>query len=218
MNVKLAAQTLSATNANILNIYYGAETTQTALCCKHMNNFFNCLNVKSTKEEDYSRNEFLKPYATENDLRFDWLQNTLLPYFNNWKHNILQRPGNFTASAREKMFIFRQTHESKQIICYSVIEATKYLLKEGFQFVLTKRFCKDVLEKYFGRQRGIGQRNDNPTVFQFGYNDSIIRMQRSVNIRSTYKNKRTNSWNDVDNQLLLKSEITFCVDLFLCTV
>ena len=128
------------------------------------------------------------------------------------------RPGNFTASAKEKMFIFRQTHESIQIICYSVIEATKYLLKEGFQFVLKKRFCQDVLEKYFGHQRGIGQRNDNPTVFQFGYNDNIIRMQRSVNIRSTYKNKRTNSWNDVDNQFLPKSEITFCVDLFLCTV
>ena len=33
VNVKLAAQTLSATNANILNNYYGPETTQTALCC-----------------------------------------------------------------------------------------------------------------------------------------------------------------------------------------
>ena len=33
VNVKLAAQTLSATNANILNNYYGPETTQTALYC-----------------------------------------------------------------------------------------------------------------------------------------------------------------------------------------
>ena len=49
-----------------------------------------------------------------------------MPYFNNWKHNILQRPGNFTA---------KQTHEGIQITCYyDVIEATKYLLKEGFQF------------------------------------------------------------------------------------
>ena len=63
---------------------------------------------------------------TENDFRFDWLQNTLLPYFNNRKHKILQRPGNFTASAREKMFISRQTHEGIQITCYSVIETSKY--------------------------------------------------------------------------------------------
>ena len=74
------------------------------------------------------------------------------------------------------MFISRQTHDGIQITCYSVIEATKYLLKEGFQFVLTECFCQDVLEEYFGRQRGIGRRNDNPTVFQFGYNDNIIRM------------------------------------------
>ena len=59
MNVKLAAQTLSATNANILNNYYGPETTQTALYCKHII-FFDWLNVQSTKEGDYSRNE-LKP-------------------------------------------------------------------------------------------------------------------------------------------------------------
>ena len=93
---------------------------------------------------------------TENDFRFDWLQNTLLPYFHNWKHNILQRPGNFTVSAREKMFASGQTHEGIQITCYSVIEATKCLLKEGLQFVLTERFWQDVLEEYFGRQRGIG--------------------------------------------------------------
>ena len=42
--------------------------------------------------------------------------------------------------------------------------------------MLTERFCQDVLEMYFGRQRGIGRRDGNPTVFQFGYNDNIIRM------------------------------------------
>ena len=152
---ELAAQILIATNANILNNYYGPETTQTALYCKHMTNFFDCLNVKSTKKGDYSTNEFLKPYTIENDFQFDWLQNTLLPYFNNWKH-ILQRPENFRASAREKMFISRQSHVGIRITCYSVIAANKYLLKEGFQFVLTERFCQEVLEEYFGCQWGIG--------------------------------------------------------------
>ena len=89
-----------------------------------------------------------------------------MPYFNDWEYllHILQRPGNFTVSAREKMFISRQAHEGIKITCYSVIEATKYLLKKGFQFVLTESFCQDVLEKNFGRQRGIGQRT---TIQQF---------------------------------------------------
>ena len=47
--------------------------------------------------------------------------------------------------------------------------------------------------------------------FQFGYIDDIIQMQRSVinftgNTRGKYKNKRTASWNDVDNQLLPKTK------------
>ena len=59
------------------------------------------------------------------------------------------------------MFISRQTDEGIQKTCYSVIKATKYLLKEGFQFVLTERFHQDVLEEYFGYQRCIGRRDDN---------------------------------------------------------
>ena len=58
MNVKLAAQTLNVTNANILSNFYGPETTQTALYCKHMNNFFDCLNVKSTKERTIAKMNF----------------------------------------------------------------------------------------------------------------------------------------------------------------
>ena len=74
--------------------------------------------------------------------------------------------------------------------------------------MLTERFCQDVLEEYFRCQRVIGQRNDNQTVLQFG-NDNIIRMQRLVinftgNTKGKYKNKRTTSWIDVDNQLLSK--------------
>ena len=64
--------------------------------------------------------------------------------------------------------------------------------------MLTERFCQGVFEEYFGRQQGIGRRNDNPTVFQFSYNDNIIRMQRLVinfteNTRGKYKNKRAAS-------------------------
>ena len=93
------------------------------------------------------------------------------------------------------MLISRQTHDGIQITCFSVNEATKYLLKEGFQFVLTERFCQDVLEEYFGLQRSIGRRNGNPTVFQFGYIDNIIRMQRLVinftgNTRGKYNDEK----------------------------
>ena len=35
----------------------------------------------------------------------------------------------------------------------SLIQVTKFLLSEGFEFVLTERFCQGDLEEYFGYQR-----------------------------------------------------------------
>lgn len=46
--------------------------------------------------------------------------------------------------------------------------------------MLSERFCQDDLENYFGRQRAIGRRRDNPTVRDVGYNDNTIKTQYSV--------------------------------------
>ena len=47
------------------------------------------------------------------------------------------------------MFLSWQTSEGLQISAYSVVEATKFLLNEGVEYVLTERFCQDPLEEYF---------------------------------------------------------------------
>ena len=63
----------------------------------------------------------------------------------------------------------------------SFVEATRYLLKEGgVSYILSERFCQDYLENYFGRQRAIGRRCDNPNVRDVGYNDNTIKRQYSV--------------------------------------
>ena len=58
MNVKLAAQVLSATTSTLLNTYYGQETTRTANFCEYMNNFFDCSSVCTLKEGKFQRNNF----------------------------------------------------------------------------------------------------------------------------------------------------------------
>ena len=45
-------------------------------------------------------------------------------------------------------------------------------------YVLTERFCQDPLENYFGKQRSSGARKDNPSLYDFGYNDNTIRNQK----------------------------------------
>ena len=65
------------------------------------------------------------------------------------------------------MFISWQTHEGTQILVHSVIEATKNLLAQGMEFVLTERFNQDYVEECFRRQRSAGCQIDNLSISQF---------------------------------------------------
>ena len=93
--------------------------------------------------------------------------------------SITDRPGNFTRNARSNMFISWHTYEGIKITVYSAVELVNYLLSPGVPYVLTERFCQDPLENYFGYQRSIGTRKDNPSVRDFDYNDNGIRNQKT---------------------------------------
>ena len=82
------------------------------------------------------------------------------------------------------MFISWQTYEGFQITVNAVIEICKFLLQEGMEYVLTERLCQDPVEEYFGSQRKLGRRNDNPDIRTFGYNDNTIRVQRTISCNS----------------------------------
>ena len=105
------------------------------------------------------------------------------------------------------MFLSWQTFEGMQIANHSVVEATKFLLQEGVEYVFTERFCEDASEEYFGSQRKIRRRNDNPDIRMFGYNDNTIGIQRSVSCQSGNtrgrKDKRK-AWVNVSNDPLPK--------------
>ena len=79
-----------------------------------------------------------------------------LAYLKSWKDSTDGRPGNFTQNARAKMFLSWQTFEGFKIAVHSAIEATKFLLEEGMEYVLTERFCQDPIEEYFGNERKLG--------------------------------------------------------------
>ena len=98
------------------------------------------------------------------------------------------------------MFLSWQTHEGFQISVHSAIEVTKFLLQEGMEFVLTERFCQDPVEEYFGSQRKLGRRSDNPDIRTFGYNSNTIRIQRTVSCQSGNtrgRKDKTRAWEQV---------------------
>ena len=140
-----------------------------------LDKFFDCLNVKNTVAASTKCKPFLKPYNSLNDERFAWLINNFLQYFEDWKQSIDERPGQFTPNAKANMFISRQTFEGVKLTVHSSIELIQYLLNEGLPYVLTEKFCQDPLENYFGPQRAMGHRKDNPSLCDFGYNANTIR-------------------------------------------
>lgn len=209
MSVRLATQVLSESVGRVLKHYYPEETHGTATFCDYMDKFFDCANVRNQKEGITKRKVNLHPFRDLNDPRFNWLRSDFLGYFQQWKESIDNRAGNYSQNARGRMFISSQTYEGLQITVNSLIEAVQFLLRQGMPFVLTERFNQDVVEEYFGRQRSLGRRNDNPTIYQFGYQANTIRMQRSVvpvtgNTKGSHKQKRRVSWKVVDEEPLSK--------------
>ena len=105
------------------------------------------------------------------------------------------------------MFLSPQTYNGLKISVLSHVEAIKFVLEQGFQYVQTKRFMQDVLEDYFGHQRARGCRSDNPTAQQFGYNYLTIATQRDIapvirgNVGGRYKVKK---WQTVSDEPVKK--------------
>lgn len=180
MKVKLAVQVLSKSVAITLRESGSKEVLGTAMFCEMMNSFFDCTNVRSKDEYKRKRNDLIKPYTSCDDERFTWLTDVFLKYLEDWRTSISTRPGKHSADERGKMFLSLQTYNGLKISVLSHVEAIKFLLKQGFEYVLTERFMQDVLEDYFGHQRARGSRSDNPTAQQFGYNDLTIASQRDI--------------------------------------
>ena len=70
MRVNIAAQVLSETVGNVLNSFGPEEAEGTGQFYIMMDKFFDCFNVRNTKEYIIKRKPFLKPYESVNDIRF----------------------------------------------------------------------------------------------------------------------------------------------------
>ena len=119
---------------------------------------------------------FLKPDKSTDDKRLNWLDQ-FLAYLRLWKVSIDDRRGDFSQAALNNMFLLGKTYEGIHISILSLKEVKPYLLRNGFSYVLSGKFCQDHLENYFGLQGPIGCRNSNPTVNDTEYNDNRIKTQ-----------------------------------------
>ena len=146
---------------------------------------------------------FLKPDKSTDDKRFNWLDQ-FLAYLRLWKVSIDDRPGDFSQAALCNMFLSWRTYEGIPISILSLKEVKPYLLRNGFSYVLSGKFCQDDLENYFGFQGPIGCRKSNPAVYDTVYNDNTIKTQYSVEPSTGNVRDEKNEWNVINTEPLSK--------------
>jgi hypothetical protein len=175
MKVSYAAQVMSSTVANAIELLYGPDRSETVQFINHINKFFDCMNVRSFSESFKKRNDNVKPFQSEDDQRLNYLLNEFLVYFDNWRTNVENRPGNFSKSQRAKMQLSYQTLEGLEMTVRSVTACIRYCLRQGMEFVLTERFNQDPIEQHFGMHRTVNGCNTNPSLEKF--NHTMVRLR-----------------------------------------
>ena len=184
MTIKYAAQVLSRSVSNVLNEWGPPGVKETAKFYRVIDSLFDLLNVRCLDEGKLKGKPFLRSFDEINDIHFDWLKKVFLPYFENWKHSIDQSSEGreFSDIEKAKIFLPIETYESLKMTSYAVIECVNFLLGEGMEYVLTERFCQDPVEEYFGHQRMLGRRTENPDLQEYMYNANTIRVQKEVSL------------------------------------
>ncbi len=207
MRVHLAVQVLSSSVAEVLREYGPKEAIATAEFCEKMDLFFDCLNVRNTKEHLLmKRKPFLMPYVSSDNSRFAWLGGEFLKYFQDWQKSMDSKQGKFSKSEKQAMIISPQRYKGLQITIYSFIEPCKFLLENGVQYIISERFCQDDLKDYFGRQRAIGHRRDNPNICSVGINNNIIKSQFTVAPIAGNCQAKSSKWSNISEEPLEKRQ------------
>lgn len=129
-----------------------------------------------------------------------WLEETFLPYLDDWEKSVNARQG-YSRAEKNRMMLssetllgLRMTSMSRMhtidisIIIYSYffiaksfIELLQYLfslpdVKDNHLAFLSNHLCQDPLESFFGQQRQRGRTGDNPNVQEFLNNTAALRV------------------------------------------
>lgn len=195
-------QVLSETVSNALLKEGGEEAKETAIFVNIFDKFFDCLNVRNLTDGKTKRKMFQDPYRSGTDFRLKWLEETFLPYLEEWEAEVDAING-LTSKQKEQMLLSKETLGGLKMTTTSFIELVKYLFTvPGVRFFLSRRLFQDPLEKFFGCQRQIGRTHDNTTVNDFERNTQALRVVDSFCRASVKSNCRGNEeLNSTDHEM-----------------
>lgn len=211
MKVNLAAQVFSKTVANSLEKNYGDEVDETVKFIRHMDRFFDCLNVRNTKEHIQQRNPAAKPYTSVDDERLVYLRNDFLSYFDEWENYVHNTYQNLSKQDKNKLLLSHQSLLGLKISVHSICELVELLLNVGAPFVLTHHFNQDPLEEHFSHCRHKGGGTSNPTAYDFLHTSTKLKVVGAgatalASIRGNISKRTTDRDGQVDDTPLAKRQ------------
>ena len=129
MNVRLAAQVLSTTVRKVLSNYGPADPAGTAEFCLMFDKFFDIMNVSSTTASSRELKPFNAPFSSTDDPRFSWLKNQFLKYFEDWLRSVEERPGAYTKSEKQNVYIITNIRRSENhcAFCHGTCKVFDYV-------------------------------------------------------------------------------------------
>ncbi|XP_034252560.1 uncharacterized protein LOC117652036 [Thrips palmi] len=139
------------------------QTKELVKFIRLMNRFFDCVNTRIEPSED-TTNQDKEPFFDENDSRLSFLEKDVLNYFEDWKSEVTERPGEYTEADRNKMIISHQALGALQITIKSITSAIRYMLQVGAPCVGARVFNQDPAEQYFAKLRRKQGDGNNPLV------------------------------------------------------
>lgn len=113
--------------------------------------WYTLLDVSSSNFRNGGRNENRMHFCSIDDQRLEWLENEFPQYLSSIKTNSI---------LAEKEFLSAETYEALLITTASTVSCVRFLIENGFHFVLTRAFNSDSIELFFSGLRQTAGAND----------------------------------------------------------
>jgi len=178
MSVSYAAQVLSRTVG--LELQRVGETSLAEFVLL-IDKWFDLMNTSYNQARKRAKAD-LRPYEPHSPLtatRLEWLDETFLPYFKQWRKRVIDRILPAGDCDRSKMLLSKSTENGLIMTTKSMTALIKDTFEAGAEFVSTRRINQDPLEGHFSQQRQRGRFCDAPNALMFGQNVRTINNLRS---------------------------------------
>ena len=116
--------------------------------------FWEIHDISNTTQYFRQRSPDKMPFYSKDDARLQFLEEFILNWMSDWKNSAINK----------NQFLSEETYDALVFTCKSTASCIRHLLDEGFNYVLTRKFSTDDIERAHGAIRQQCGSNDHPHV------------------------------------------------------